>query len=97
MPVIDAPESVDELRLIAERMADRVHSGVAVDIPGFDDELVSFPMPNRFAEPGRRKVRVVSTPICSDNVEPCVLFRKKNEVVIVLNDLDRMRTVNRPG
>src|SRR5437867_3353556 len=59
MAVVDAPEGVDEARLIAEWMADRVNAHVAVDVARFDDQLISLPVPNRLAEPRRRQIRVV--------------------------------------
>src|SRR2546427_2782238 len=75
MPVVDAPEGIEEARLIAEGVTDRVNAYVAVDVTSFDDQLISLPLPKGLAEPRGRQIRVVGAAIGRDNVEPGVLFR----------------------
>src|SRR2546427_10731437 len=94
MAVIHAPERVDEVRLIAERVADRIHARVAIEVACVNDQLVSFPVPDRVPKPGRRKSLEDRADIGGANMEPRVRFRQEYKIVSNLDDLNGERTVD---
>src|SRR5207244_6462663 len=51
MAVVDAPECVGQARLVAELMADRIDSHVAVDGAGLNGQVVSLTVPHGLADP----------------------------------------------
>src|SRR5215510_6824556 len=75
-------------------MSDRIDLDITIDIRGLDDERVAVPVTNGFAPPARCQVFSERAAIGRDKMEPRVLLRKKNDLVVVLYDLNRMGTVN---
>src|SRR5262245_66635622 len=91
MTEIDSLERLSDPRLIAERMTDRVHANVAVDVRALDHQRVAIPVTHGFTPPRRREVLCERAPVSWDQVKPGVLFGKENDLVIFLNDVNRMR------
>src|SRR5438093_1479542 len=51
VPEVRAREALNEVQLIAVRVADRVEPRLVVEVDLVDDERVAFPMAGRIAEP----------------------------------------------
>src|SRR5262249_54950504 len=91
---VDALEGLRYTRLITERVANRIDTDVTVDIRCFDDERVSIPVTDRFAPPCGRQVLRERAAIGGHEMEPGILFGEKNDLIVVLDDVNRMGAVD---
>src|SRR5262249_42868792 len=80
-----------EFRLVAHWMANCAELGPAVEIDRLNNERVTFPMPARISEPGRRPILSVWHAFGVDGLEHRALFKEKGDVLVVLYDLHGMR------
>src|SRR5262245_22294920 len=76
-------------------MAIGIEPCVAVKTGGLHDQLVSIPMPCRYAIPTRRQVGgPFEAGVQRDPVEPGVLFKQKRDCIVAMHDLNAVRRVD---
>src|SRR5262249_12189067 len=80
-----------QLCILAERMADCIEFGPAIEVDGFDDERISIPFADGIPEPCWRVPIAMRAPIGRNDREHRALLKKKRNVLVVLNDLHGMR------
>src|SRR5438067_403017 len=68
--IIHALECLSDVRLITERVANRIDSNPPVEVVRLDDQRVSIPVTDGFAKPGRGQILVELSAVGRDNVEP---------------------------
>src|SRR5437764_1230339 len=95
VPEVRARETLNEVQLIAVRVADRVEPRLVVEVDRVDDERVAFPMADRIAEP-RRDAVSVRTAVDRNHREPRVLLEEEREVLVALHDLHRLGRIDGP-
>src|SRR5439155_6220436 len=89
-------EALDEMQLIAVRMANRIQAGPPVEIDRVDDQRVALPVAHRVAEP-RRDAFAMLPAVDRSHGEPGVLIEQEGKVRVVLHDLHRLRRVDGAG
>src|SRR5215510_5546308 len=72
-------------------MADGAKLGPTVEVHCLDNQSVTLPMTAGISEPGRRPILSVWHGFGIDGLEHRALFEQERDVLIVLDDLHRMR------
>src|SRR5580693_1419866 len=83
VPEVGTREALDEVQLIAVRMANRIQAGLAVEVDGIDDQRVALPMTHRVPKPGWDALAML-TAIDGNHREPGVLFEQECEIRVAL-------------
>src|SRR5579863_10712858 len=89
MVAVDPANALDDVKLIAVRMADAVEPGLVVEIYGVGDKRVSLPMADGVPHPQRAKARVVLAPVGKDLMTDGVIFKKHDHFMGSLDHLHR--------
>ena len=92
---VDTFERLGDACARAHRVADGVHARVAVDVHGLDHQRVAVPSPDRFSKPRGRQILGEGAAVGGDDVEHRVLLEQHHQVIVVVDDLQGMRAVDR--
>src|SRR5579871_5324658 len=93
--LVDAPEPLDDMKLLGVRMAGCVNPAAVVQAGDVDDQRVSFPMPDAFAQVSRIELlrRRMFAPVhVNDTPHMGAAFEYKKNAVRELINLKRKRS-----